>query len=193
MHWFSGDTHHSHKNIMKYSARPFSSVEEMDDVLIANINKLVKPNDTFIHLGDYGFGYPQDIVKQLNRVACKNRMLIFGNHDKEIRKNFNFFQRYFPLGMYDYKEVNYNNQFIVLSHYAFRVFNRSHYGSWNLYGHSHGSLTDDPNALSLDVGVDTELYGHERFTPYSFDEIKYIMDNYKTFRSIDHYAPRGKK
>ena len=43
-------------------------------------------------------------------------------------------------------------QVLVLCHYAMRVWDRSHYGSWQLYGHSHGNLPPLPN--SLDVGVD---------------------------------------
>ena len=31
-------------------------------------------------------------------------------------------------------------QLVVLCHYAMRVWDRSHYGSWHLYGHSHGNL-----------------------------------------------------
>jgi hypothetical protein len=36
-----------------------------------------------------------------------------------------------------------------------RVWNRSHHGSWHLYGHSHGRLPEPPTLLSMDVGVDT--------------------------------------
>jgi len=44
------------------------------------------------------------------------------------------------------------SQLIVLCHYSLRVWDRSHYGSWHLYGHSHGNLP--PLENSLDVGVD---------------------------------------
>ena len=35
-------------------------------------------------------------------------------------------------------------QDIVLCHYAMRVWQKSHYGAWMLYGHSHGTLPDNP-------------------------------------------------
>jgi calcineurin-like phosphoesterase family protein len=43
-------------------------------------------------------------------------------------------------------------------------------GTWQLYGHSHGNLPDDPLSLSMDVGVDS----HD-FRPWHFDEIQAIM------------------
>jgi hypothetical protein len=50
--------------------------------------------------------------------------------------------------------VEVNGQPIWLSHYAHRVWMRSHHGAWHLYGHGHHSLPDDPHARSIDVGVD---------------------------------------
>lgn len=47
-------------------------------------------------------------------------------------------------------------QVIVLCHYALRVWDRSHYGSWHLFGHSHGHLPG--LGLSLDIGVDCHGY-----------------------------------
>lgn len=43
--WFIADTHFSHANIIKYTARPFASVEEMDRILIENWNKCVGDDD----------------------------------------------------------------------------------------------------------------------------------------------------
>lgn len=48
------------------------------------------------------------------------------------------------------------------------VWNKSHYDSWHLFGHSHGRLP--ALGKSLDVGVD----GHD-FAPWSWGEIKTYM------------------
>jgi len=78
------------------------------------------------------------------------------------------------LGYYELKvpdeETGRGMQSIVLCHYAFRVWNKWRYGAWNLYGHSHGSLSPLPQSLSLDVGVDC----HD-FTPLSYTQVKAIM------------------
>ena len=58
--------------------------------------------------------------------------------------------------MYELKvndpDGRHGKQGIVLCHYAMRVWNKSHHGNFMLYGHSHGSLADDPNSMSFDVG-----------------------------------------
>jgi hypothetical protein len=54
-----------------------------------------------------------------------------------------------------------------------------------LYGHSHGSLSDDPCLLSIDVGVDAiakrySINGNlnpNDFRPICYDEIKVIMES----------------
>jgi calcineurin-like phosphoesterase family protein len=61
-------------------------------------------------------------------------------------------------------------QGIVLCHYAMRVWLHHGRGTWQLYGHSHGNLPDEPLALSMDVGVDT----HD-FRPLHIEEIQAIM------------------
>ena len=53
--WFTSDSHFGHRNIITYSSRPFSSVEEMDETLIQNWNSVVKPNDLIFNLGDVFF------------------------------------------------------------------------------------------------------------------------------------------
>ena len=50
------DTHFNHNNILKYCNRPFKSVEEMNEAIINNWNKLVKKNDLIYHLGDFFLG-----------------------------------------------------------------------------------------------------------------------------------------
>ena len=166
MDWITSDTHFFHKNILIYCNRPFSSVEEMDNVLINNINKLAQPNDTLWCLGDFTFKN-HDVYRKL--IKCENVHLILGNHDK-ISKNElkNIFT-----SVEDIKKikVNYKNTVlnIVLCHYAMRVWELSHYNSFHFYGHSHYTLPDDPNALSMDVGVDAVA---GRATGYSYQQLK---------------------
>ena len=50
--FFIADTHFGHANVIKFCARPFASVEEMDETLIENWNAKVKGCDTVFVLGD---------------------------------------------------------------------------------------------------------------------------------------------
>jgi calcineurin-like phosphoesterase family protein len=175
--WFTADTHFGHSNIIKYSGRPFGSSDEMDEKLIENINRVVKPNDTLYHLGDWSFrnaaGYRQ-------RINCQEIILVLGNHDKERSVYPRLFQGVHP----SYLEIKVEGRPITLCHYAMRVWNKSHHGAWHLYGHSHGSLPDDPNSLSFDVGVDCWDY-----TPINLRTVAERMAT-KTFVPIDHHGKR---
>ena len=82
----------------------------------------------------------------------------------------------------------------VLCHYAMRVWNKSHYGAIHLYGHSHGTLPDDPKTRSMDVGIDTYNIKDDnnvvrRYMPYHLDEILLAMYR-KVYKPVDHHGKR---
>ena len=76
---FTSDLHLGHKNIIRLCNRPFSSSEEMDEVLMENWNRKVHRNDTIYILGDLMFRSekpPEDYLRQLKG----KKHLIMGNH-----------------------------------------------------------------------------------------------------------------
>jgi calcineurin-like phosphoesterase family protein len=77
--WFTSDHHFGHKNIIEYCNRPFDSVEEMNEALVASWNRSVRPDDTVYYLGDFSLKrhVMEQYVQRLN--GCK--ILIAGNHD----------------------------------------------------------------------------------------------------------------
>ena len=156
----------------------------MDRTLIENWNELGGENDTVIHLGDFAFKGCNSIKHYRDQLNGKV-ILIRGNHDP---KQFGQLTPHFD-GVHDYLEIDVKDadanqgwQHITLCHYALRVWNRSHHGSFSLFGHSHGTLPDDPNSLSFDVGVDCHDY-----KPISYNRVKEIMAT-KTFTPIDHHG-----
>lgn len=172
--WFTSDWHYSHKNIIKYCNRPFSTIEEMNDALVINWLRSVKPNDTVYFLGDFIFSVDKETIGQvITSMRAKEVHFIAGNHDVHLRaatrEKFTTYS--------DYKEITVNDstvpggiQHIVLSHYPMLSWNKSFYGSWMLHGHCHGNLGEDPNALRVDVGVD--CWG---FKPVSYEQLKEKM------------------
>ncbi len=170
--FFTSDHHFGHKNIIKYSERPFQNVDEMDETLINRWNEKIGPNDDVYHLGDVGLCHPGRLREILDRLNG-NIYLIKGNHEKSAlacRYRFEWIRDYYEL-VIDDSEAPRGRQLIVLFHYAIREWNTKHWGSYQLYGHSHGSLPDDPNARAFDVGVDC----HD-FYPLSYQEVKEIMN-----------------
>lgn len=169
--FFTSDHHFGHNNIIRFTDRPFASVEEMDETLISNWNERVQPGDDVYHLGDVGLCKPDELDAILSRLNG-NIHLIVGNHEYSAlrcKERFAWTKDYYELNVPD-EDVKGGKQKIVLLHYAMRVWNKSHHGSFHLYGHSHGSLPDDPKMQSIDVGVDSH-----NFYPISYHEVKEIM------------------
>ena len=177
--FFTSDTHFNHPAVIPLSKRPFASVEEMNEAIIERWNSRVKKGDRVYHLGDVALGRLDDARNILWRLNGQ-LFLIRDNHDKVaeqklVRERFVWIKDYFNLKVGDQK--------IVLCHYAFRTWNCSHHGAWNLFGHSHGSLPELDGYLQCDVGVDCW-----DFYPASYEEIDLKMTT-KCFTPVDHHQP----
>lgn len=160
MIFFTADLHFGHANIIKYCNRPFECAHDMNMALIDNWNNVVQDSDSVYVLGDFSFRKPAFFAEQLKG----KKYLVLGNHDRRKEAKSAVEQGFFEWAE-DYFELKTpNNPLIVLSHYAKRVWNRSHYGSIHLYGHSHGTLP--PYKNSFDVGVDCW-----NFTPISLNQV----------------------
>jgi len=168
--YITADNHFQHFNILKYCNRPFINITEHDETQITNWNSRITPKDEIYIVGDLGFGDLNNILRRLNGI----KILILSSHDKSSLQYKNYFAKISPL-----MEINVEGQPIILCHYAMRVWSKSHYNSWHLYGHSHGKL--ESQGKSFDVGVDSH-----NFFPWSFEEIKIKMstlpDNFNLIR-----------
>lgn len=180
MLWFTSDTHFGHANIIRYCNRPFASVGQMDEELIRRWNARVQPGDSVWHLGDFSMGAADTVQRYRSRLNGTVH-LVWGNHDKRREEVAALFA-----SVNDLAEITVStrgeNHHVVLCHYAMRVWPKSHHGAWQLYGHSHGTLPDDPHALGLDVGVDSWDYA-----PVSVAEIAARMAK-KEWRPVDHHG-----
>lgn len=165
--YFSSDYHFDHARVIEYDQRPFETVEEMNETLIQNHNSVVRKNDDFYFLGDFSFNHKkmEEHISRLNG----NLFFIRGNHDH--KKHIELYKKYGTF-LGEQKTIRVEGQHIALNHYAMRVWDRSHYGSWHLYGHSHGNLTPEPGTLSLDVGC--MLYDYK---PIEFEQILELFKN----------------
>ena len=161
MIWFTADTHLGHHNIIGYCNRPFKTTEEMDNTITERWNKVVKPEDTVIVLGDVAFKNTTLMkIKALNGI----KWLIRGNHDRGFSdtkfKNVGFemiFKR-----PHQFVPIEERPLFINCAHAPlpenFKM------GAINLCGHVHDKWLTRNNFLN--VGVD-----QWNFTPISFDQV----------------------
>jgi calcineurin-like phosphoesterase family protein len=170
--FLTADSHFQHDNIIKHCNRPFTSVEEMNEVMIERWNEVVAPRDIVYHLGDiFVKGTVAEAKKIRGRLNGSIR-LIKGNHEsiaESMKQSFDWIKDVYYLKVKDPDGPD-GVQGIWLSHYAHRVWYNSHHGVWSLYGHSHHQLPEDPNLLSFDIGVDGW-----NFRPTSYDQVKKKM------------------
>lgn len=166
--FFSADWHQWHKNILKYCQRPFQTIEEMNEYLIQEHNKIVRPNDFVYYLGDLVFKNA-DINKLMNRLNG-HWFLIRGNHDNNIGnndKNFGWVK--------DRYELRVGNRYFVLDHYPLLSWDKQFHGSIQLHGHTHQKTQlTQPGKRQVHVGVDAW-----DFKPVHIDQ---IMDLVKDIR-----------
>ena len=164
---WSSDHHFGHRAILDERMslrRPFASIEEHDETLIANWNAAVGPEDTVWHLGDFCYRCSEDYARSVfGRLRGRRRFLVRGNHDK-IGARLPW-DDVVDVARVVVQQPDGATQGVWLSHYAHRVWPRMHYGDLHLYGHSHGTLPG--TAASTDVGVD--CFG---FRPVTIDEIR---------------------
>ena len=167
--WFTADNHFGHANIIKYCDRPFSCVEEMDEAMIERWNEVVGHDDLVYHLGDFTLGNKSMARSYFRRLRGQIRVLSNPwHHDKrwlgrECCGMSGTVEYMKSIAILEYVPP------IIMCHYPFAHWDREHYGSWHLHGHSHGKHIA-PGKI-LDVGVDCH-----RFCPVSLGEVTKIME-----------------
>lgn len=165
--FFTSDQHFGHSKIIEYCNRPYKSVHEMNNCLVANHNKVVGKEDTVYHLGDFAFRDHKNFLSQLNG----KHYLIKGNHEGKDWRDAGF------IWVKDVAMVRVGDQDIFLSHYAHRTWNRAHHGVFHAYGHDHGNCPD--HGRSCDVGVDAWGY-----MPVQFEQ---LVERFKDVPSMRHH------
>ena len=189
MIYFTSDLHFWHQNVIKYSSRPFSSVEEMNEMMIKNWNEVVKPEDTIYCLGDFSLAIRpvETYTPRLNGV----KYLVPGNHDfchsyhKKSRNNDNRNKWIAEYEKYGWKVLP---EQTTLDIPGVAVVNLCHHpyillgpgddkyarwrpkddGRWLLCGHVHDKWK--VVGKMINVGVDVN-----NFYPISIEEIKTII------------------
>lgn len=174
--FFTSDTHFGHKAAALRFRKGFTCVEEMNKLIIERWNVAVSPNDEVYHLGDFGMASVSKVLHPCFNELNGRIHLVLGNHDNGLPRH--FLDKFASVQYY--KEIKIHGVKTILSHYAMRIWNQSHYGAFMLYGHSHANLSGF--GRSMDVGVDTN-----NLIPYHEDEV-YDRLITKEIKFIDHHT-----
>ena len=82
--WLTSDLHFGHVNIIRYTGRPFATVEAMNAGLISAWNDRVDVADTVWVLGDVCMGTIAHTLPLIGRLHGTLHLLC-GNHDRPVR------------------------------------------------------------------------------------------------------------
>jgi calcineurin-like phosphoesterase family protein len=180
--WFTSDWHINHNRPFIYGARGFKNIKEHDEFIRDTFLSLVDENDIVFHMGDLFFDTVEASSKFYKSINVAPFHCIIGNHDRALNSLIDSGEYKQSLGVLKDISIQYDDtrESITLCHYPMLSWNKSHYGAWNLCGHSHGSLPDSlPDfklGKRLDVCVDVALKYNKTFM-FTFEDIKCIMDS----------------
>ena len=187
MIFFTSDQHFNHTNIIKYCHRPFNNIEHMNEAMIKRRNSIVSPNDYVYVLGDFIFVDNINIITYFVNKLNGTILLLRGDHGRTKLTIGDKLKMVDPIvELVPTFPLAHISTTLTLCHWCMRVWPKSHYNSWHLYGHSHGMLPSE--GKSHDIGVD-----NNNFYPLSLDEIIEIMkskpDNFNMIKSEDQKQP----
>lgn len=191
MVWFTADLHLGHDAIIKMQHRPFHSVYEMNEALIANINEHVKKNDKLYILGDICYRIEKEDAENLIRRINGEKYLVLGNHDvtgnPEVCR---FDENLFEWVGYYRKDMLIPKVPIIMSHYPYMSWDKARRGSIMLHGHIHSDPIYNRENIKagirrFDVGTDANGY-----KPVSLDTIvKWAKEAGVNREKTDGYIP----
>ncbi|MFB6197158.1 MAG: hypothetical protein ABEI52_02660, partial [Halobacteriaceae archaeon] len=155
----SGDLHLNHANIIEYCNRPFETVHEMNQRLVANWNDTVGPDDTVIFLGDLAFYYGDITTHDWLHALNGDIVYIRGNHD-------------------DASAINYEDDYVLKS--ETRRYYCTHrpdeipenWEEWAIHGHVHNNDVDNHpflNGETRRINAAPELM---EYTPVALADIE---------------------
>lgn len=176
MNLYISDLHFGHRAVINFDVRPFSDVDEMDNIMIQLWNNRVTKNDQVYIIGDFAFRNEKPYSWYLQQLKGQKHLLT-GNHDKNLLKDSEAMSYFVSVDKY--LEVTDNQTRLILSHYPLAEWNNFYHGAYHIYGHIHNK-TD--GAYQYMKQFDTALNAAaciNNYTPSSFRE---LIENNKRFK-----------
>lgn len=191
MIFFTSDLHIWHTNVIRYCSRPFSSIEEMNEMLVKNWNDTVGPEDSVYCLGDFAIAFRP--VETFSSRLNGKKYLVPGNHDfchsyhkksRNVEARKNWIKKYEDLGWIVLPEQTSLDipgvANVQLCHHPYHFVAGDHHddkyekwrpkddGRWLLCGHVHEKW----RVVGRMINVGVDQWG---FKPVSVSEIEKII------------------
>ena len=169
--FFTSDLHLGHRKIIEFEAyaRPFDTVEDMNEAIVDRWNKTVNKKDVVWVLGDVVFGVENfQYLDRLNGI----KKLVLGNHDTYP------IQRY----MQHFKKIQACVKFqdCLLTHVPVHPSQLAYRFKANIHGHLHSNLvqytspfgTPHEDKRYINVGLE-----QNNLCPIAWEDIKQRINN----------------
>lgn len=169
--YYTSDLHFGHEGMLTMCAGSrgmFSSVEEMDQKMIENINARVGKDDILYINGDFAISKNENYIKRCFHALNGRKVLVIGNHDIDDKGDLKPVLAALPWDQKPAWNVLTSDEGtpVYLAHYAHRSYPKHFKGGWHFYGDAHGRLA--PWQRTRDVGIDCDDVG---FGPLTFREL----------------------
>jgi calcineurin-like phosphoesterase family protein len=212
--YVSSDFHQNHqgpKSNPCWVSRGYKSPTDMTDQTIETCNRIVRPEDYLVFLGDWSLNTSEEqFESDLARFNCYNILMLWGNHNnpvkriykREVRKSVDLLYTTHPnepwvgdieIYPFRYKNIIFcgnkmnmivDNQLFCLNHFPEDIFDEMRHNSIMLCGHSHYGYEKTRAECTENKRLDVGWDGWKK--PLSTDEIKEIVAK-KGFIGKDHH------
>jgi calcineurin-like phosphoesterase family protein len=179
--YLTSDLHLGHFNIIRYTNRPFKSLEHMNSELIRRWNERVTDTDFVIHVGDFCFRNSNDVRGEGARLRAEeyiaqlkgHKIFIKGNHDKNNSLNTKTKSLVLEYGGAEYfcvhRPDDANQEYPI-----------------NFVGHCHERWTFKRYARTILINVGVDVWS---FYPKTVDELLVALKQYQRNNKLDEYVP----
>lgn len=167
------DAHFDHRNIIRFSRRPFDSTSQMNHEMVRNWNDTVK-DDTVYFLGDLTVGRGRRPIDFWHKKLGGEKYHLRGNHDTDIIEG--------AMPISTRYGIQYRNYKFLLMHDPHRPFG---YDGWIIHGDKHNTnLEKYPfiNQKNMTVNVSAELVN---YTPLSLEKLISLIETRQSYITIN--------
>ena len=194
MRFYIADCHFYHEALnTKMDNRGFSSVDEMNQVMIQKWNQKVRDCDETVILGDFSFGDAMQTNALLSQLNGK-KYLIEGNHDRYLQ--YRRFDKALFGWIRPYEELHDNERKVILSHYPVMCYNGQYRTNesgepktYMLYGHVHNTrdelLVDQLIRMTRQTSF-VDFSGNEKTIPCNMINCFCVFSDYEPL-SLDEW------
>lgn len=152
--WVISDLHLNHDKDFIYKVRGFSSIEEMNKILVENYNSLIQDQDKVYILGDICLGTDFTLIYNTLKELKGQKYLAIGNHDTDKKIEFYKEYKFFKDIQFGYR-IKKKKKIFLLTHYPTIVENTTNDSVYNIHGHTHSfNLFDQQYPYCINVSVE---------------------------------------